>query len=115
AYACLVRIARFWGVLPHRVAAGGTSQAEPAAVRGARYAIAVWYVCVFLFALMAMAELRTAIVRPPWLWALLLAISFTAAHAIFWSDLRMRAPLAPAISLLAARGARKILSRMKRR
>ena len=40
----------------------------------------------------------------PWLMGLLLAASFTAVHTVFWTDLRMRAPVAPLVALLAAAG-----------
>lgn len=114
AYACLTRVGRFWGVLPRNVASRESSPTESPLMRGLRYGIAVWYACVFLFALLTIAELRMALTRPPWLWGLSLAISFTAAHAVYWSDLRMRAPLVPVVSLLAARGAQRLMDGMKR-
>lgn len=108
ALACLARLGRFWGVVPHDVVTRDSVQTEPLLIRGMRYAIAAWYAGVFLLAIVACGQLRTAIFRPPWLWGFLLAISFTAAHAVYWSDLRMRAPLAPVISLLAVCGARRL-------
>jgi len=36
-----------------------------------------------------------------WLWGLLLAGSFTAVHAVYWSNIRMRAPLMPLVALAA--------------
>ena len=33
-----------------------------------------------------------------------LIVTLTAAHAIYWTDLRMRAPLVPSLALLAASG-----------
>ena len=32
---------------------------------------------------------------------LVLIVSFTAVHALYWADMRMRTPLVPAIALLA--------------
>jgi 4-amino-4-deoxy-L-arabinose transferase-like glycosyltransferase len=43
--------------------------------------------------------------RTGWLWGILLAGCFTAVHAVYWSNLRMRAPLMPAVALAAAAGA----------
>ena len=112
AYACLTRVGRFWGVLPHPV--GSSNQPEQAAHRALRYAVAVWYVGLFALALVAMCHRRAAIVRPPWLWGFLLVASFTAAHALYWSDLRMRAPLMPVVCLLAADGVRRFIAGSKR-
>lgn len=39
-----------------------------------------------------------------WQPALLLILSFTLVHFLYWADMRMRAPLIPAIALIAARG-----------
>ena len=39
-----------------------------------------------------------------WRPVLVLIVSFTAVHSIYWADMRMRAPLVPAIALLAAAG-----------
>lgn len=112
AYACLTRVGRLWGVLPHAV--GSSNQPEPAAHRALRYAVAVWYVGLFALALVATCHRRAAIVRPPWLWGFLLVASFTAAHAVYWSDLRMRAPLMPVICVLAAAGVRRFVAGCKR-
>lgn len=40
----------------------------------------------------------------PWLPAVLLVVSFAALHLVYWSNLRMRAPVEPMLALLAARG-----------
>lgn len=111
ARACLARVGRFWGILPHDVAARHAGQTEPAIVRGLRYGVAAWYLGVFGLALAAIASREIAVTRPPWLWGVLLAVSFTAAHALYWSDLRMRAPLVPLISVMAASGAQWIRRR----
>ena len=41
----------------------------------------------------------------PWLFGVVLAVGFTAVHCVYWTDLRMRAPLVPVVALLAAAGA----------
>jgi Dolichyl-phosphate-mannose-protein mannosyltransferase len=43
--------------------------------------------------------------RSAWWPLVALILSFTAVHALYWADMRMRAPLIPAIALLAIRGA----------
>ena len=45
------------------------------------------------------AERTTTII-----WGLLLCFTFTAVHALYWSNMRMRAPLMPFICLMAASG-----------
>lgn len=101
-YACLTRVGRFWGILPHEVAARDAG-------RVVRLGVAAWYVMVFGLALAALVDREVSVARPPWLWGLLLAASFTAAHVLYWSDLRMRAPLVPLVSLLAACGTRRLM------
>ncbi|HET6880314.1 MAG TPA: glycosyltransferase family 39 protein [Pirellulales bacterium] len=107
-YASLHRIAALWGVLPHQVSAN-----ESTGSRYGRYAIAVWYLAVFGLALAALGTSAAQVTRPPWLWAALLAASFTAVHLVYWTDMRMRAPLTPAISLLAAAGVRRLADRRR--
>ena len=84
--ACVFRIGSLWGVVPHQV-----DSAESAAKRLSRYAVGVWYAVVLVLALVGAAALGRRLYRPPWLWGLLLCLTFTAMHAIYWSNLRMRA------------------------
>jgi hypothetical protein len=44
---------------------------------------------------------------------LLLAISFTAVHLVYWTDMRMRAPLIPAVALAAAAGTGWVYAHIK--
>jgi hypothetical protein len=39
---------------------------------------------------------------PTWLWGLLLVACLMAGHTIYWTDMRMRAPLMPVVALAAA-------------
>ncbi|HWB09611.1 MAG TPA: glycosyltransferase family 39 protein [Pirellulales bacterium] len=100
-YASLLRFGAFWGVLPHR-----TTDHESLAGRLTRYAIGVWYFVLFGLALFAVSTGEVRLTAPPWLFATTLATSFTLAHLVYWTDLRMRSPLVPAIGLLAAAGAK---------
>ena len=121
-YACLVRLGRFWSPLPHRVTADETplhrlsryavalwyvvefllaaawavpNLPSPACGRGAggegsagegttQRASAAYSVHPSSFILHP---------SPSWLWGLLLVACLTAVHAVFWTDMRMRAPL----------------------
>ena len=50
-------------------------------------------------------SLGRRLLSEPWVFGLLLAVALTAAHTVYWTDLRMRAPLGPVLSLAAAAGA----------
>jgi 4-amino-4-deoxy-L-arabinose transferase-like glycosyltransferase len=104
--ASLRRVSALWGLLPHEVTAD-----EPSLTKCGRYAVAIWYLAVFGLAIAALCTSAAQITRPPWLWVALLATSFTAVHLVYWTDMRMRAPLMPAVSLLAAAGARRLTAR----
>jgi 4-amino-4-deoxy-L-arabinose transferase-like glycosyltransferase len=103
-YASLLRFGALWGVLPHR-----TTDSESPTWQLARYAIGAWYVAVFGLVLVAVARGHARPTGSPWLFAAALAASFTLAHLVYWTDMRMRSPLVPAISLFAAAGARSLL------
>ena len=47
-------------------------------------------------------------------WGGLLAVSFTAVHAAYWTNMRMRASLVPVVVLAAAAGAAWLAGRTKR-
>jgi len=112
-YACLIRIGRLWQPLPHR-----TAVVEGRAARWSRYVAGAWYavelplaalgVVVLLVAVRGQKQERRAppdlrqIVLRTWFWGLLLAASFTAVHAFYWTNMRMRAPLMPVAALAAA-------------
>lgn len=97
ALACGYRLTRLWGVLPL-----DTVREESTARRLARYAVALWYSAVMLVAALGVWSLGWKLWQSPWLWGVLLCIAFTLVHAVYWTDLRMRAPLTPMIALTAA-------------
>jgi hypothetical protein len=98
-YACLVREGRLWGVLPHALSA-----AEAPSRRGLRYAVAVFYLFELPLAGCGVWFLRRRLVESPVVWGVLLVLSFVAVHALYWADLRMRAPLAGTVAILATFG-----------
>ena len=97
--AALYRLSRLWGVLPIAV------NEEPQRADAARYATAGWYVCEFALALAGVWSLGRRLWSTWWVFGVLLAASFTLIHALYWTDMRMRAPLAPVVALAAAAGA----------
>ena len=49
------------------------------------------------------SALRPSAFRPsPWLWAFLLVACLLATHAVYWTDMRMRAPVMPVVAIIAA-------------
>jgi 4-amino-4-deoxy-L-arabinose transferase-like glycosyltransferase len=90
ARATVARLKRFWGVTPAR-----SVYALPL-----RVATGLW-TAPLLFAVGAGLASRRA-----WRWpratAVAAIVSLTIVHAFYWTDLRMRAPIVPALALIAA-------------
>lgn len=97
--ACGDRILQFWNPLPH-----ARSATESGRARAARYAVAVWYLVVYVAAVIGLWRQRCRLVASPWIWALWLVLGFVAAHTAYWSNPRMRGPVMPVIALVAAAG-----------
>ncbi len=103
--ACGVRIANFWAMLPHRL-----DRNESPFRAMARWAVAMWYAAQLVLAAVGLVHLAATprSVRKslwPWGFGLLLLFSLSAVHAVFWSNMRMRAPAMPIVAALAAFGA----------
>ncbi|HEX5106169.1 MAG TPA: hypothetical protein VFV87_20255 [Pirellulaceae bacterium] len=95
-WASCYRLYELWSPLPNRLAAE-----ESTGRRGLRYAVAAWYCGVYLLAAVGIWRLRWSLLKPPWVWGVLLCVVFTGAHTFYWSNLRMRAPLMPFVALVA--------------
>lgn len=93
-YACLRRFLSFWNVRPH----GDSQTGVPQFVR---VVVATYYALLWAALLLGgwralrrggcAVELST-----------LMIVAFVGAHLVYWTDARMRAPIVPAIALLAA-------------
>lgn len=98
--ASLDRLARLWGIAP-------SVAVYP---RSLRLATAAWTVPLW------MALAAGLLKRSTWTWprsaAPAFLIALTAVHAVYWTDLRMRAPVVPAIALIAAAGLAPLLGRI---
>lgn len=94
--ACWLRFRRFWNIVPLSAAAGGLP-------RVVLWAVGVFYAATFATMLAGLVRLTRAEWRQ-WMPVVLLIVSVTALHLVYWSNTRMRAPLVPAIALLAGRG-----------
>jgi 4-amino-4-deoxy-L-arabinose transferase-like glycosyltransferase len=88
--ACLARLVHFWGAAP-------ATSVYPAV---ARWATLAWTLPLWAALLLGLAA------RSLWTWPRIAApiavLGLTLVHALFWTDLRMRAPIVPAIALIAA-------------
>ncbi len=109
AYSCLVRVGRLWSILPH-----ATEASESLPKQTIRYAIAIWYACIFTLAAIGLCCRRQELLAGPWIWGIMLCVAFTIVHSFYWTDLRMRAPLTPFLGLLAAAGAAVLAARRPR-
>lgn len=87
-------LGRFWNVVPMQTKRTSLSPAI-------RLGIGSFYVMVLaamLFGLIHVVRAESSL----WWPIIALVVSFTAVHALYWADMRMRTPLVPAIALLAA-------------
>jgi 4-amino-4-deoxy-L-arabinose transferase-like glycosyltransferase len=103
-YACLVRVGRLFSFLPHQ-----RSPDEGTLRRWIRYGVGAWYLVelglAVLGALIVCVNARRLRTKHfGWIASLLLAACFAALHAVYWTDMRMRAPLMPTVALSAALG-----------
>jgi hypothetical protein len=102
---CLVRIGRLWQPTPHQV-----EPQEGCVSHSLRYSIGLWYLAELTLALLGLSVLWGVCFRVNVLWAILLALCFTLVHALYWTDMRMRAPLVPIVALAAAIGFVRVMT-----
>ncbi len=93
--AMLARLAHFWSVAP-------AAAVYPA---GVRYLSMAW--TIPLWVALAFGLLQPGLWSWPRIVAPAIAVGLAAVHLFFWTDLRMRAPIVPAIALIAAGAAMK--------
>jgi hypothetical protein len=79
--------------------------------------LVVWGLCAgyVIELVLFVAGLASLMWRWDWRWSLQLCVilNFTLVHLVYWSNMRMRAPLVPLIALVAARGLSVFLNRRK--
>lgn len=100
---CWLRFRRFWNLFPSGPAMENVS---PTIYR----LVGLWYGCVgivFLFGCFCIISSRKMILAN-WIPTILLILAFTVVHLIYWSNVRMRAPIVPAIALIAGAGLHRL-------
>jgi predicted MFS family arabinose efflux permease len=88
-------LGRMWNVAPLATDRAPRSTAV-------RLAIGTFYSGLYLAVLIGAARKKCAADWTAWRPVFILIVGFTAVHALYWADMRMRSPLVPAIALLAA-------------
>lgn len=106
--ASLLRLRRFWGTGPpstalqaleQRLQNRGISAATAAATcQGVSVGVTVYYLGLFAAAVAGFLRVPC---RNHWP-AIVLIVAFCGVHLVYWSNARMRAPVMPALALLAA-------------
>jgi len=96
ALSCIYRIGWLWALWPNNGSIGASE-----------VLIGVWYAVIFLFAYIGLQHVRHSLSYRSWLVGLALVFSLTAIHAIYWSNMRMRAPAMPCVILLAVAGKKR--------
>lgn len=93
---CLLRLKRFWNIAP--LASAGVTQSRSL----------VWGVAVYYFVVLWGSFWGLCLViwkrEPNWSPLIWLLVSFSIVHLFYWTNMRMRAPLVPAIALLSVFG-----------
>ena len=90
ARATVARLGRFWGVAPSAAVYAGRL----------RWLTAAWTAPLWVALLLGLTT------RGVWVWprvaAPLTILALTAVHSVFWTDMRMRATVVPAVALVVA-------------
>jgi hypothetical protein len=89
-WSAVVRLGWLWTPLPN-----------PRPDSASKWLICVWYIGLYVVALLGAYKLGAANKSFPWLVGWLLVLSVTMVHAVYWSNMRMRAPALPMLYLLA--------------
>ncbi|MEE2640131.1 MAG: phospholipid carrier-dependent glycosyltransferase [Planctomycetota bacterium] len=114
AISCLTRVIRFWSIFP---AAPASSESSPTSGLLLRVGVISWYGVVFLLASIGLVRIFLYGRKNPdslqrflrgSLPAVLLVIAFQGLHLVYWSNMRMRAPLVVVTALLAVISWQKI-------
>ncbi len=111
-YACLYRLLRLHSPMPLRqLEAAQVSTRPPWSI----LVVTAFYTLSWLSVLCGLKTLGRQVFQNHWLGVWLLWGSIAAVHTVYWTDIRMRAPLVPAIAVLAAIGMVHLFSTVLRK
>lgn len=103
AWGTIDRLYKTWRLAPAQL-----TPDESSGRRALRWGVGAWYLVEFALVIVGLGTMRRKSLLPPWLFGMILIATFTLAHAVYWTDMRMRAPLVPVICLLAAAGVERV-------
>jgi len=92
-WSCVVRVFRLWTPFPHRT--GDRSWITV-------LAIGLYYTGIYVAVTCGLLRLGRNILQSKWWPILTLALTLTLVHAVYWSNIRMRAPAIPGLAIIAA-------------
>jgi hypothetical protein len=95
AWSCAVRTARLWTPIPHHT----PDRSWPEVI-----AIGIYYVLLYLAIAVGLWRLGRQVLGGRWWPIWTLAVTLTLVHTVYWSNIRMRAPLVPGLAIIAAAG-----------
>lgn len=95
-HATLWRVGRLLSPMPQVFAGASNGKRIGAAV------VTIYYSATVVLVIGGIFRLSRNLLRPHWIAAIMLVLSLVAVHAIYWSNMRMRAPAIPALAILAA-------------
>ena len=92
-WSCFVRVGRVWNPLPHFV----PGRSWPKII-----VVGLFYLMIYVALLVSLWRIGRGVLGSKWwpIWAL--AITLCGVHSLYWTNARMRAPIIPAIAILAA-------------
>ncbi len=97
-WSCIVRAARLWSPIPHR-----TPERSWAVI----IAIGFYYVALYVAVGIGLWRLGREVREGKWWPVWTLVLTLTLVHAVYWSNIRMRAPVIPALAIIAAAAIRR--------
>ena len=93
----LRRVGKLWSPLPN---VGSSNESTSQFIL--RLAVGGWYLTLFAVVFWFSVRQSNKWLATPMLLGIVMILAFTLVHAVYWSDMRMRAPLMPTLYLAAA-------------
>jgi 4-amino-4-deoxy-L-arabinose transferase-like glycosyltransferase len=97
-WASLVRVANLWSPFPHRTSDRSWLTTIP---------VGIYYLAFYAAVFVGLRRLRGEVLLAKWWPILTLVLALTAVHAVYWTNIRMRAPVMPGLAIVAAAAMRR--------